>query len=191
MIASRSARPRYHSLVIFLFAFGVFSFALATRAQNASASPPVAPGCGPNGAKFDVATSSSKPERFSIKPDPGKALVYFLQDDHLFGSLPRPTTLLGVDGQWVGATHANSFFYFSVDPGEHHLCTRWQSFVGFGARSNAALHFTAEPGGIYYFRVKDIFIHDLPADVKLERLDNDEGQVVAANFSFSTSHPKK
>jgi hypothetical protein len=150
-----------------------------------------APGCGSEDVKFAVKTESKQHPMPS--PEPGKALFFFLQDDAKFDSRPRPTTQFGIDGTWVGATQANSYFYVSVDPGEHHLCANWQSFVGAGPiRSTAALHFTAEAGKIYCFAAQDIFRTDHPpAEVVLEALDSDEAQLLMSSFAFSTSQPKK
>jgi hypothetical protein len=55
----------------------------------------------------------------------------------------------------------------------------------------AALHFTAEAGTTYYFRVKDVFREGGPFDIKLEQLDGDEAQVIMKSFEFSSSHPKE
>src|SRR5947209_17835484 len=105
------------------------AFATISFAQNAPTGTAAAPGCGAENIKFDVTTDRSKHP--FVKPEPGKALVYFLQDDSYFQSRPRPTTRFALDGNWVGATQANSYFYASLDPGEHHLSAAWPSFVGF------------------------------------------------------------
>jgi hypothetical protein len=120
--------------------------------------------------------------------------VYFLQDDAAFLSRPRPTTRFGIDGAWVGATHSNSYFSITIDPGVHHLCASWQGFVGLGPqRKEAALHFTAEAGSDYYFRAKDIAnpTEKMPAVVLFKLVDSDEGKLLVSQFSFSTSSPKK
>jgi hypothetical protein len=152
-----------------------------------------APGCGADDVKFDV--SAEKPRQPIGKPDMGKALIVFLQDDDQFGSRPRPTTRFGIDGTWIGATSANSYFSVTVEPGEHHLCAKWQNFVGFtfGAGMNtAAAHFTAEPGGIYFFVARDRYNeHDTPPEVKLSPLDSDEGQLMTGKLSLVASRPKK
>ena len=83
-----------------------------------------APGCGDPRIKFDVTSARSR--RPLPKPEAGKAIVYFLQDDSEFNSHPRPTTRFAIDGIWVGATQSNAYFYVSVDPGEHHICAGWQ-----------------------------------------------------------------
>ena len=171
------------SLAIFLLA----SSAIPSTQSNSLG----APGCGPENVKFDVKTESK--QHPMPAPEAGKALIFFLQDDAKFESRPRPTTQFGIDGAWVGATQANSYFYVSVDPGEHHLCANWQSFVGAGPiRPTAALHFTAEAGKAYCFSAQDIFRTDHPpAEVVLEALDTDEAQLLMSSFAFSTSQPKK
>ena len=57
----------------------------------------------------------------------------------------------------------------------------------------AALHFTAEPGKTYYFRVKDWFTteHSRAGDIDLTLLDSDEGQLLVTKDALSTSRPKK
>lgn len=156
-----------------------------------------APGCGPADVQFDVKTGGT--QHATPVPEAGKALLVFLQDDAKFGSRPRPTTRFGMDGTWVGATHSNSYFYVSIDPGEHHLCANWQSrVVLLGAtRSTAAAHFTAEAGKAYYFRARDIAITDHSGavvsepEVKLEPVDSDEALVLINSFALSESRAKK
>lgn len=127
------------------------------------------------------------------KPDAEKAVVYFVEDDSEFGTVPKPTTRIGLDGAWVGATHGNSYFYVPVDPGEHHLCASWQTaVVVFQGHQTAAAHFTAEPGGVYYFEVRNTWARDVgTARIRLKLLDSDEGQLLAGKYSFSTFHEKK
>jgi hypothetical protein len=169
----------------------VLALAHAYAEDNVAQSAATSPGCGPAREKFDVTTTKNPPAAPQL--DSGKALIYVIQDDTHFESRPRPTTRLGVDGTWVGATRGDSYLRTVVDAGEHHLCVSWQSFVGVGMGIKmAALHFTAEPGKTYYFRVKDKWLRDHGrGDVEFEALDTDEGQLLASKFAFSTSHPKK
>lgn len=157
------------------------------------------PGCGPANAKFDISTAKQLPAAPAVQP--GKALVYFLQDDLKYDWSPRPTTRFAIDGAWVGATHANSYFYVFIDPGEHHVCANWQSdttglaWIG-PKRSTAAAGFTAEAGKIYYLRARDIARVDdnrivSEPEVELSAVDPDEAQVLMSSFSFSSSHRKK
>jgi hypothetical protein len=174
-----------------VLAIFLLSFATASLAQTAPVEQTAAPGCGKDDVKFDVKTEKS--QHPFAKPDPGKPLVYFLQDDTDFLSNPRPTTRFSLDGSWIGATHSSSYFYVSVDPGEHHLCAGWQSFVGLTAgQKSAAARFNADAGGIYFFVVRNHAMQERePAGMKLRTLDPDEAQLLMSKYAFSTSRAKK
>jgi hypothetical protein len=175
--------------VLVVAAMGI-SFSIFAQAQSAPG--PGAPGCGPDSAKFAVDTGSGLE---TAKAEPGKALVYFIEDDSSFTYFIKPTTRAGVDGQWVGATHGNSYLTFTVDPGEHHLCASWQVgiIVGKGKMSSAA-QFTTVAAGVYYFKVRNTFItrkdNSTFTAVRLKPLDNDEGQLLANKDAVSVSKPK-
>lgn len=150
-----------------------------------------APGCGSPDEQFKVKTT--KKGQPIAQAAAGKALLYFVQDDREFESIPRPTVRAGIDGKWMGATHANSYAYFSVEPGEHHLCASWQSGVVVGAgQQSAALHFTAEAGKSYFFRIRDHWnkFEGLGTMI-FEPLDSDEGKLLVSEFKYSTSHAKR
>ena len=183
------------NLIILLFASWLVPTALVDPAQSGS---PDAPGCGLATVMFAVQTDRN--QHAVPNPEPAKALLVFLQDDARFGARPRPTTRFGVDGAWAGATHANSYFYVPIEPGEHHLCASWQFSVPPNPRldprprSTAAAHFTAEAGKIYYFRARDVLILESAGstgpDVELEGLDSDEALILLRSFAFSSSHAK-
>jgi hypothetical protein len=102
------------------------------------------------------------------------------------------TTKIGLDGGWVGANHGESYFYFSVDAGDHRLCAIWQSSLERYSRNASAISLTAEAGKVYYFRtIVDQRKEQHQPVVKLEPLDPAEGQILVAASAFSTSHPKK
>ena len=169
----------------------LLGFATTTSAQGTPPATAAAPGCGADNTKFEVTTAKS--QHPISKPNPGKALIYFLQDDSYFENMPRPATRFGLDGEWIGATHANSYFYISVDPGDHHLCANWQNFLGVRTTfKSAATHFTAEPDRVYYYVVSDFYIENHgPATIKINPLDSDQAQLLMSKFAFSTSKAKK
>jgi len=174
---------------VVVFAFALIS--LAPFAQATDASAPAAPGCGDPNTKFDVKTGGGP---HPVELQPGKATVYLIEDDSDFNSIPKPTTRIGVDGNWVGATHGNSYLYFFVDPGVHHLCASWQRTVVMGkGHQTEAAHFFAEAGEAYYFAVKSLFFVEQPGqvDVSLAPLDSDEGQLLVKQYRWSTSQPKR
>ena len=169
-------------LLLFLFASPAF-------AQSA-AGVAVAPGCGTSDLSFSVETD--KNQHPFAKPDAGKALVYFVEDDSNFNAVGKPTVRAGLDGAWVGATHGSSYFYFPVGPGEHHLCASWQ---GKGQQAySAATDFSAKAGETYFFVVRDTWLwpkgSNLIKKIDLESVNDDEGQLLASKYSFSASHAK-
>jgi hypothetical protein len=171
------------------------AFSTITFAQTFPASQAVSPGCGDKKIKWDVSTNRSKHP--VATPDTEKALVYFLQDDANFQSAPKPTIRFGLNGNWVGATQGNAYFYIPVDPGEYHLCAGWQSWIGVTpGHTDAADHFTAEAGKSYFFVARNVYTNDVhnPANIanmKLEQVNEDEGQLLMTKFGFSSSHARK
>jgi hypothetical protein len=146
-----------------------------------------APGCGPDKVKFEV--TLAKPSDPAPAPELGKALVVFLQDSGSKYPEGTPLTQYGIDGAWVGAIQGDAYFSVSVAPGEHHLCSNWQSklaHVG-DPRATAALHFTAEAGKTYFFCTKYPVL-DL---VWFDPLDSDEAHLLMATFLRATFRVKQ
>ncbi len=175
------------AILFLLFASPVF-------AQDSSATPLAAAGCGSNDVKFDVKTD--KKQHPTAQPDPGKALVYVIGDSAddntatlVIGLVP---TRFGLDGNWVGANGRKSYFFFSVDPGDHRLCTNIQSRMKSQVEnSSAATSFTAEAGKTYYFRTKTPDKPSPKENIKIVPVDPAEAQVLISASAFSTFHPKK
>lgn len=168
----------------------IFLFSAPGFAQSAPAATGVAGAVCSNlpNTIFDVKTDNGE---HTAQPVAGKALVYFLQDDTNYVSRPRPTTRLAMDGAWVGATHSDSYFYFSVNPGEHHLCAGWQAGGLQPVSGVAAAHFTAVAGHVYYFRVQNGSLPDHSTTIEFGRVDSDEAQLLINRYAFSISSAKK
>jgi len=137
---------------------------------------------------FEVKTDNGE---HNASPVAGKAIVYFLQDDSNFVATPRPTTRFAVDGGWVGATHSDSYFYFPVDAGEHHLCAIWQAGGLDAAVRSGAAHFAAEAGHVYYFRAQNSSRQDGVRTIEFGRVDSDEAKLLIRRYAFSSSSVKK
>jgi hypothetical protein len=143
--------------------------------------------CGPKDAKFDAkqdVTQHPTPE-----PDADKALVYVVQEigqEHCKGCA---LTKVGLDGAWVGANQGSSYFFFSTDPGEHHLCLNWQSRFEGLSRAFAMADFTAAAGKVYYFRAR-IFPGHYDYSFDLDLINSDQGKFLVASSAFSNSHPR-
>jgi hypothetical protein len=123
-----------------------------------------------------------------LQPEPGKALVYVIEDIE-YG----PTMRVGVDGVWVGANKRKSYLSVSVEPGEHQVCTNWQSRAAgeWSARIGAAVTLTTVAGKVYYLRMQEYERGEKDHTVKLEPVETAEGQFLVSSSASSTSHPKK
>ncbi|GAC1635910.1 MAG: hypothetical protein NVS9B14_13770 [Candidatus Acidiferrum sp.] len=166
----------------------ILSSLLALLALPAFAQNPVASGggCGPSPSQFDVRADKNRHPVAS--PDAGKALVFVFED------IERgPTMRIGVDGKWIGANKGKSYFFFSVDPGDHQVCTNWQSgtFKGTAKRFGSAMTLKAEAGKVYYLRIQVYERSEHDHNVKLEPVETAEGQFLTAASAFSTYHAKE
>lgn len=89
----------------------------------------------------------------------------------------------GVDGTWVGANFKASYFFFSIAPGDHNLCS---SAKGPLARTtNQSLlvtTFTAEAGQTYYL----VTHYNGSSGWKFREVSPAEGQLEIGKLPFST-----
>lgn len=102
--------------------------------------------CGPLNTRFTVEQVEDKPP---TAPEPGKALVYFIQQE----TGPYFTTRVGLNGAWVGVLQHDSYIFISVAPGEHHACA---ASLNRKHPQAQLVHFTAEAGKVYYYLVRGI-----------------------------------
>src|SRR5580692_12493468 len=155
-------------------------------AQDQAAAARTAAGCGPSQSQFEVKLDDTL--HLLAQPEEGKAIVYVFEDD-----FTGPTMRIGVDGSWVGATNSKSFLYFSLAPGEHSICTEWQSnvFKKTSERVGGAKSLTVEAGKVYYLRMTFEEVTKASGRIKLDLTDNAEGQFLLSSSALSNSHPKK
>jgi hypothetical protein len=165
---------------------------LAASAFAQDSVVPAATACGPLDSKFDAHV---EPGQTAAQLEPGKALVYVAEDfTKAPGELGNPTLRVGLDGAWVGATRTDSYLAFAVEPGEHHLCTSWQSHWQRLSKLAAFAGFTAQPGKVYYFRERIAYAsagdHVANMHLDLEPINPDEGQYLVASYKLAASHAK-
>jgi hypothetical protein len=155
-------------------------------AQSQAPNPRAA--CGPADVSFSVKLDKSFVPL--TQSEPGKALVYLIQDAGPNARIAYPTTRLGMDGSWVGANKDSSYFTISVDPGEHHLCAMIQSSLV--DNSVELAHFTAEAGKVYYYRTRLLLAYPPGLEyLELTPVDSDEAWDLVANYEHGTSTPRK
>jgi hypothetical protein len=171
--------------------FAVLLLTSSAFAQNQPpASNPQAAACGPSDVHFEI---KKDPSQHLAQLEPGKALVYIVQDeDHADCLKCDTTTRVGMDGSWIGATHGDSYFFFSVDPGEHHLCANRLPQLGISTKPLALFGFTAEAGKAYYFRIHAIYSSGNGATYSdFSAINPDEAKYLISISPYSVSHPKK
>lgn len=167
--------------------------ALSACAQDRSAISAAKAACGPESARFDVKTDNS--QHPAPNQEPGKALVYVVQDQRedlkpCIGNC-GVTTQVALDGTWIGANRGSSYFFSFIGPGEHHLCAAWDR-GGERPQDRVALaSLMAEPGHVYYFRVKTTVIVPTFYSLDLEQMNQDEGQFLVSVSPLSTFHQKR
>jgi len=127
--------------------------------------------CGPKDEKMKVSADNAKD--VLTQPEPGKALVYVIEDDGVANRIigGGATWRVGLDGAWVGGVNRHSpYTALSVSPGEHHLCTNRQSTIGYLSKAAGVARLDAEPEKTYYFRVREwesqtvVFVDFTPVD---------------------------
>jgi hypothetical protein len=135
--------------------------------------------CGSKDARFVVQQTQRQPP---TAPEPGKALVYFIQNE----TEPIFTTRVGLDGAWVGVLQHDSYIFVSVTPGEHHACVATQDRKNPGAQ---LVHFTAEAGKVYHYLVRGIVGGGF-ATMEFGPVDHDEALYLIASDPQSVATPR-
>ena len=131
----------------------LLGIALAATAQSWATTLPGA--CGDDKVQFDVKTTKHQPA--PAPPAEGKAQIIFVENfaqnaGTCIGC--KVTTRVGIDGAWVGANRGNSYFAYTVEPGEHHLCAGWQSVFQRLKKKVGLASLNAEAGKVYYYQIK-------------------------------------
>ena len=171
--------------ILFLFAIPVFAQDQASAALSAA-------GCGPQQVQFDVKTD--KNQHILPQPEAGKALVYVFRNEKRSAAayIGTPNMRTGIDGKWEGANRADgSYFWFSVDPGEHHLCVDLDSTGKNLQKVGTATAFSAEAGKVYYFNSVIDRRLDRQLAVTIKPVDAAEGPFLIGTSSLSTALPRK
>lgn len=127
--------------------------------------------------KFKTATD--KKSHPTPEPPADKALVYVVRPT-MYGN--KIQTKLAVDGKWTGANRGHNYFFFTLDPGEHYLCSK--------AENKSVMALKVEPGKTYYVEQK-IKMGFMKARNKLALLSEEEGSKKLAKSHPSSWEEKK
>lgn len=137
--------------------------------------------CGPQDASFQLRHVKGDPP---AAPERGQALVFFIQKSAGNNLMTR----LGLDGSWAGVIQGDSYIYASVTPGEHHVCA---ASMDRRHPQPELIHFTAEPGKIYYYLVRtQLNEPGDPLTLRINPADRDEALYLLASDPATTATPK-
>jgi hypothetical protein len=123
-------------------------------------------------------TSTNKKEHPTPEAPADKALVYVVRPT-MMGN--KVQTKLAVDGRWVGINRGNNYFFFTLDPGEHYLCSM--------AENKSVMAMKVEAGKTYYLQQK-LTMGFMKARNKVVALDDAEGKKALAKTHPSDFTPK-
>ena len=135
--------------------------------------------CGPDNIEFSVTMDEAKHP--TPGPENGKAMIYVVQ--RAGGTYKFK---FGADGKWLGALKDGTYFYATVEPGEHHLCVKGQVPLWKGLYLH---HLNAKPDETYYFFVRVLAGggHEV---LTLIPVDDDEGKELVARSKLISSRAK-
>jgi len=175
---------RSNTMKIFALSIAVLSSTLSISAVAQTADDLYRQACGPKEASFGVKQIQGQAQ---TAPEPGKALVYFIQKE----SGTNFTTRIGLDGAWAGVIERDSYISVSVAPGEHHACaaTRDKNHP-----KPELVHFTAKAGEVYYYLVRGIAASTGTggfATMMFGPVDRDEARFLIASDPQSVATPKR
>jgi hypothetical protein len=120
--------------------------------------------CGPMEKEVDFDANTDKKTHPTPKPPTDRALVYVLRPSMLGNKVQ---TKLAVDGEWKGVNRGNNYFFFTLDPGEHHFCSVAENY--------SLLSLNVEAGKTYFVQ-QHVRIGLLKAQNKIDVMTNEEGQ---------------
>jgi len=133
--------------------------------------------CGDKEVDFKVDTDKKQHPTPPAPPD--KAMVYVIRPTMMGNKIQ---TKLAVDGTWIGVNRGNNYFFFTLDPGEHYLCSK--------SENSSLLLLKVEAGKTYYLQQK-IKMGFMKARNKLVLIDEAEGKEGLAKCHLAVFTEKK
>jgi hypothetical protein len=108
-----------------------------------------------------------------------KALVYVVRPT-MYGN--KIQSKLAVNGTWMGVNRGHNYFFFTLDPGEHYLCSK--------AENKSVMALKVEAGKTYFVEQK-IKMGFMKARNKIELIPEEEGKKKLAKSHPSSWAEKK
>lgn len=171
-----------------LILFALVSTALAAIASGQARRPPLTSGnmsstrvqsdksqelrlkaCGTDSVNYIARTDKTQHPTPDAPPD--KALVYVIRSTMIGFKIHSK---LAVDGKWMGVNRGDTYFFFTLEPGEHYFCSE--------SENQSYLALAVEPGKTYYLqqqvkpgiwkaRTELVVMNEKEAKAKLAKVD--------------------
>ena len=156
----------------------LLAWPIIAAAQN-DVSPPVGKelelkACGPKDKMPKYSFGVDKSQHPAGTPTADEGLIYMVKST----KLPFPF-MVAVDAEWKGLNTNNSYFFFTLKPGEHYFC----STDGHGRRT---VVLTVEAGKTYYLEQVTRSLGPGGISQDLVPIDDEEGKQKVANARLST-----
>jgi hypothetical protein len=133
--------------------------------------------CGTESVDYDAETKKDQHPTPEVPAD--KALVYVMRTTIIGFKIHSK---LAVDGKWMGTNRGKTYFFFTLDPGEHFVCSE--------SENQDAIALTVEPGKTYYVQ-QQVKMGAWKARTKLAMLDEAKGKKELDDLNLSVFTLKK
>ena len=131
--------------------------------------------CGPSEKEVKYNADTDKNQHPNPAPPPAdKALIYVLRPTMMGNGVQ---TKLAVDGDWKGVNRGNTYFFFTLDPGEHYFCSV--------AENHSVLALTVEAGKTYFVQ-QHVSMGFMKARTSLSQMKDDEAQKKLPDLHLAT-----
>lgn len=157
----------------------LFALPIIVAAQK-DESPPVGKdlelkACGPKDNKIKYSVSGDKSQHATGTASAAEGLIYVVRSGG-YGIQYK----VAVDGEWKGVNTVNSYFFFTVRPGEHYFCST-------DGHVRRTVVLTVEAGKTYYLEQKTQWLGPIAGySQDLLPIDDEEGKQKVADEHLST-----
>jgi len=130
--------------------------------------------CGPKDREAKYSADTDKTQHPTPDPPGDLALIYVLRPT-MMGQ--RIQTALAVDGDWKGVNRGDTYFFFTLRPGDHHVCSK--------AENRSILAISVEAGKTYFLQ-QHIEMGFLKARTRVERMEEAEARAKLVDLHLAT-----
>ena len=159
------------------FIIGGVSVAFGQTAEPMDRKELRAKACGSESVDYNQKTDKKQHPLAEASPD--KAVIYVLRTTMIGYKI---ASKLAVDGNWMGVNRGKTYFFFTVDPGEHYFCSE--------SENQDYLALSVEAGKTYYLQ-QQVEMGMWKARTKLVVMNEDNAKERLKDLNLSTFELKQ